>query len=110
MTSYNKYVLIIVLISSLFAQKIELSSGFYHDKNQKDSIEVVSSLEKIDLQLSNGSKLRFFREDDEYKMENLSNDGYTGLRLININKFELYYNHSSPKSSFNSCSKFNTAA
>ena len=102
MTSYNKYVLIIVLISSLFAQKIELSSGFYHDKNQKDSIEVVSSLEKIDLQLSNGSKLRFFREDDKYKMENLSNDGYTGLRLINNNKFELYYNHSSPKSSFNS--------
>jgi hypothetical protein len=102
MTSSNKYVLIIVLISSLFAQKIELSSGFYHDKNQKDSIEVVSSLEKIDLQLSNGSKLRFFREDDKYKMENLSNDGYTGLRLINNNKFELYYNHSSPKSSFNS--------
>ena len=102
MTSSNKYVLSIILVSSLFAQKIELSSGFYHDKNQKDSIEVVSSLEKIDLQLTNGSKLRFFREDNEYKMQNLTNDGFTGLRLLNNNKFELYYNHSLPKSSFNS--------
>jgi len=102
MTSLNKYVLSIILVSSLFAQKIELSSGFYHDKNQKDSIEVVSSLEKIDLQLTNGSKLRFFREDNEYKMQNLTNDGFTGLRLLNNNKFELYYDHSLPKSSFNS--------
>ena len=102
MTSSNKYVLSIILVSSLFAQKIELSSGFYHDKNQKDSIEVVSSLEKIDLQLTNGSKLRFFREDNEYKMQNLTNDGFTGLRLLNNNKFELYYDHSLPKSSFNS--------
>ena len=102
MRSSNKYVLSIILVSSLFAQKIELSSGFYHDKNQKDSIEVVSSLEKIDLQLTNGSKLRFFREDNEYKMQNLTNDGFTGLRLLNNNKFELYYDHSLPKSSFNS--------
>ncbi|MDA9935587.1 TerB family tellurite resistance protein [Candidatus Marinimicrobia bacterium] len=102
MTSSNKYVLSIILVSSLFAQKIELSSGFYHDKNQKDSIEVVSSLEKIDLQLTNGSKLRFFREDNEYRMQNLTNDGFTGLRLLNNNKFELYYDHSLPKSSFNS--------
>ena len=102
MTSSNKYVLSIILVSSLFAQKIELSSGFYHDKNQKDSIEVVSSLEKIDLQLTNGSKLRFFREDNEYKMQNLTNDGFTGLRLLNNNKFELYYDHSLPMSSFNS--------
>ena len=102
MTSSNKYVLSIILVSSLFAQKIELSSGFYHDKNQKDSIEVVSSLEKIDLQLTNGSKLRFFREDNEYKMQNLTNDGFTGLRLLNNNKFELYYDHSLTKSSFNS--------
>ncbi|MDA9991738.1 TerB family tellurite resistance protein [Candidatus Marinimicrobia bacterium] len=102
MTSSNKYVLSIILVSSLFAQKIKLSSGFYHDKNQKDSIEVVSSLEKIDLQLTNGSKLRFFREDNEYKMQNLTNDGFTGLRLLNNNKFELYYDHSLPMSSFNS--------
>jgi len=102
MTSSNKYILSVILVSSLFAQKIELSSGFYHDKNQKDSIEVVSSLEKIDLQLTNGSKLRFFREDNEYKMQNLTNDGFTGLRLLNNNKFELYYDHSLPKSSFNS--------
>lgn len=102
MVSSNKYILSIILVSSLFAQKIELSSGFYHDKKQKDSIEVISSLEKIDLQLSNGSKLRFFQEDNEYKMQNLSDDGYTGLRLLNNNKFELYYDHSSPKSSFNS--------
>jgi hypothetical protein len=45
-TSSNKYILSVILVSSLFAQKIELSSGFYHDKKQKDSIEVVSSLEK----------------------------------------------------------------
>ena len=90
MVSSNKYILSIILVSSLFAQKTELSSGFYHDKKQKDSIEVISSLEKIDLQLSNGSKLRFFQEDNEYKMQNLSDDGYTGLRLLNNNKFEFF--------------------
>ena len=35
-------------------------------------------------------------------MQNLTNDGFTGLRLLNNNKFELYYDHSLPKSSFNS--------
>ena len=102
MKSFNKYIFSAVLVSSLFGQKFELLSGFYHNKDQKDSIEVVSSLEKIDLQLSDGSKMRFFSETEEYKMQNLSGDGYMGLRLLNNDKFELYYNHSAKKSAFSS--------
>ena len=102
MISFNKYIFSVVLVSSLFSQKFELLSGFYHDENQEDSIEVVSSLEKIDLQLSDGSKMRFLSEDNEYKMQNLSGDGYIGLRLLNNDKFELYYNHSAKKSAFSS--------
>ena len=79
----------IIIWSSLFmsilvGQKLELSSGFYQNSAKEDSIEVlVLDENKVDLKLSDGSKLRFNLESDIYKMKNLSNDGYTGLRLLN---------------------------
>ena len=70
-----------VFMSILAGQKFELPSGFYQNSAKEDSIEVlVLDENKIDLKLSDGSKLRFTLESDIYKMKNLSNDGYTGLR------------------------------
>jgi len=81
-------------MSILVGQKFELSSGFYQNSAKEDSIEVVVIDEnKVDLKLSDGSKLRFNLESDIFKMKNLSNDGYTGLRLINDTKFEMFYDH-----------------
>ena len=83
-----------VFISILVGQKFELSSGFYDNSAKEDSIEVlVLDENKIDLKLSDGSKLRFNLENDIYKMKNLSDDGYTGLRLLNETKFEMFYAH-----------------
>lgn len=80
-----------VFISILIGQKIELSSGFYQNSTKEDSIEVlVIDENKVDLKLSDGSKLRFNLESDIFKMKNLSNNGYTGLRLINDTKFEMF--------------------
>ena len=77
MSLLNKFVVIGFFVSLLTAQPIELSSGFYHDALKKDSIEVEVDSEKIDLELSNGSKLRFFLENGKYKMQNLS--GHTNI-------------------------------
>ena len=83
-----------VFMSILAGQKFELSSGFYQNSAKEDSIEVlVLDENKIDLKLSDGSKLRFTLESDIYKMKNLSNDGYTGLRLLNETKFEMFYDY-----------------
>ncbi|MFL2995366.1 MAG: hypothetical protein ACJZ1Y_07105 [Candidatus Neomarinimicrobiota bacterium] len=83
-----------VFMSILAGQKIELSSGFYQNSAKEDSIEIlVLDENKIDLKLSDGSKLRFNLENDIYKMKNLSDDGYTGLRLLNETKFEIFYSH-----------------
>ena len=83
-----------VFISVLIGQKFELSSGFYQNSTKEDSIEVlVIDENKVDLKLSDGSKLRFNLESDIFKMKNLSNDGYTGLRLIYDTKFEMFYGH-----------------
>ena len=81
-----------VFMSILTGQKIELSSGFYQNSAKEDSIEIlVLGENKIDLKLSDGSKLRFNLNNDTYKMKNLSDDGYTGLRLLNETKFEMFY-------------------
>ena len=81
-----------VFMSILIGQKFELSSGFYQSSAKEDSIEVVVIDEnKVDLKLSDGSKLRFNLESDIFKMKNLSNDGYTGLR------FCLLYTSPSPR-------------
>ena len=98
MSLLNKFVAIGFFVSLLTAQPIELSSGFYHDASKKDSIEVEADSEKIDLELSNGSKLRFFLENGKYKMQNLSGDGYTAVKILGNGQFQIYYDHQDPSS------------
>jgi len=98
MSLLNKFVAIGFFVSLLTAQPIELSSGFYHDASKKDSIEVEVDSEKIDLELSNGSKLRFFLENGKYKMQNLSGDGYTAVKILGNGQFQIYYDHQDPSS------------
>ena len=47
------------LVSFLSADSVQLSSGFYHSTENKDSIVVESGSGKVKLELSNGSKLSF---------------------------------------------------
>ena len=98
MSLLNKFVAIGFFVSLLTAQPIELSSGFYHDVSKKDSIEVEVDSEKIELELSNGSKLRFFLENEKYKMQNLSGDGYTAVKILGNGQFQIYYDHKDPSS------------
>ena len=49
--------------------------------------------EKVKLELSNGSKLSFENDGGKYKMMNLSGDGYTALKILSDNKFQIYYDH-----------------
>ena len=94
----KEFVVIGFFVSLLTAQPVELSSGFYHDASKKDSIEVDVDSEKIDLELSNGSKLRFFLENGKYKMQNLSGDGYTAVKILGNGQFQIYYDHQDPSS------------
>ena len=83
-----------IIASTVVCQDFELSSGFYQSSSKEDSIEVIILDEnKLDLKLSDGSKARFYLENDVYKMQNLSRDGYTGLRLLNETKFEIFYDN-----------------
>ena len=84
----KKIVVIGFALSFLVAEPVELSSGFYHSTNNKDSIE-----------LSSGSKLRFDFENGQYKMQNLSGDGYTALNVLGEDKFQLNYDHQENTSS-----------
>ena len=94
----KEFVVMGFFVSLLTAQPVELSSGFYHDASKKDSIEVDVDSEKIDLELSNGSKLRFFLENGKYKMQNLSGDGYTAVKILGNDQFQIYYDHQDPSS------------
>ena len=98
MVLLKEFVVIGFFVSLLTAQPVELSSGFYHDVSKKDSIEVDVDSEKIDLELSNGSKLRFFLENGKYKMQNLSGDGYTAIKILGDEQFQIYYDHQNPSS------------
>ena len=91
-------IFLIIFTSLVLAESVELSNGFYHDISKKDSIEVKVKSEKIDLELSNGSKLRFFLKNGNYKMNNLSGDGFTAIKILNSDQFELYYDHQDPSS------------
>ena len=73
----------ILLLSFLFtlASSSDLSSGFYHNIDKKDSIEVSVKKDKIDLKLSTGSKLIFHLDNGNYKMQNLSGDGFTAIKI-----------------------------
>jgi len=95
---YKNFVVLGIFVSFLTGQSVELSSGFYHDSSKKDSIEVDVDSEKIDLEISNGSKLRFFLENGKYKMQNLSGDGFTAIKILGNDQFQIYYDHQDPSS------------
>ena len=85
----------ILLLSFLFtlASSSDLSSGFYHNIDKKDSIEVSVKKDKIDLKLSTGSKLIFHLDNGNYKMQNLSGDGFTAIKILSDEQFEIFYDH-----------------
>ena len=89
----KKIVVIGFALSFLVADPVELSSGFYHSTNNKDSIVVDASSDRVEIELSSGSKLRFYFENGQYKMQNLSGDGYTALNVLGEDKFQLNYDH-----------------
>ena len=95
----KKIVVIGFALSFLVAEPVELSSGFYHSTNNKDSIVVDASSDRVEIELSSGSKLRFDFENGQYKMQNLSGDGYTALNVLGENKFQLNYDHQENTSS-----------
>ena len=95
-----KKIIVIGFFSSLLvAQPIELSSGFYENISKKDSIEVDVDSEKIEIFLSSGSKLRFSLDNGKYKMNNLSNDGFTAIKILSNEQFQIYYDHQNHSSS-----------
>ena len=89
----KKIIVIGFALSFLAAEPIELSSGFYQSTNNKDSIVVDVSTDRVEIELSSGSKLRFDFENGQYKMQNLSGDGYTALNVLGEDKFQLNYDH-----------------
>ena len=91
MFKINKIFVVGILLSFLVADSFELSSGYYHSHINKDSIVVDSNNDRVELELSTGSKLRFESVDGKYIMQNLSGDGYTALRVLADGKFQVYY-------------------
>ena len=56
MFNENKLLIIAaLLLSFLNADSVQLSSGFYHSSDNKDSIVVDAGHDKVKLELSNGS-------------------------------------------------------
>ena len=89
-------ILICCLVARGFAanQSSELLNGFYQNSSKSDSIEVIKSdKEVIEIKFSDGSKINFGFNENIYKKDNLSKDGYTGVKIINEGKFELFYDH-----------------
>jgi len=95
---FKKIIVIGFFGSLLTAQPIELSSGFYQDISKKDSIEVDVNSEKIEILLSSGSKLMFYLENEKYIMRNLSGDGFTAIKILGNEQFQIYYDHQNPSS------------
>ena len=94
----KKIIVIGFFVSLSTAQPIELSSGFYQDISKKDSIEVDVDSERIEILLSSGSKLRFSLENEKYIMRNLSGDGFTAIKILGDEQFQIYYDHQNASS------------
>ena len=94
----KKIIVIWFFVSLSTAQPIELSSGFYQDISKKDSIEVDVDSERIEILLSSGSKLRFSLENEKYIMRNLSGDGFTAIKILGDEQFQIYYDHQNASS------------
>ena len=94
----KKIIVIWFFVSLSTAQPIELSSGFYQDISKKDSIEVDVDSERIEILLSSGSKLRFSLENEKYIMRNLSGDGFTAIKILGDEQFQIYYDQQNASS------------
>ena len=72
------------ILGSVNSQTVELLNGFYQNSSKNDSIEVIKSdKEVIEIKFSDGSKINFGFNESIYKKDNLSKDGYTGVKIIN---------------------------
>ena len=74
MVKINKIFIFGILLSFSVAESVELSSGYYHSPINKDSIVVDSNNDRVELELSTGTKLRFDFLNGKYIMQNLSGD------------------------------------
>ena len=89
----NTIYLFIFLLSTLCIGSQKISDGFYVGENIKDSIIVNTISDRIQLELSSGTKHVFKFIDGVFKENNLSKDGYIVLKIVNSSKFTLLYNH-----------------
>ena len=91
---FKIFICCFAISGSLRSQTLELLNGFYRNSLKSDSIEVIKSdKEVIEIKFSDGSKINFGFNDNIFKKDNLSKDGYTGINIINEGKFELFYNY-----------------
>ena len=73
------------------SQSAELLNGFYQNSSKSDSIEVIKSDEEvIEIKFADGSKVNFGFNGNIFKKDNLSKNGYVGIRMINESKFEVF--------------------
>ena len=94
MFSFRLFIFCLAIFNSAKGQTVELLNGYYQSSAKSDSIEVIKSdAEAIEIKFSDGSKINFRFDENIYKKENLSKDGYTGIKLINEGKFELFYDY-----------------
>ena len=91
---FKIFICCFAIVGSVNSQTVELLNGFYQNSSKNDSIEVIKSdKEVIEIKFSDGSKINFDFNENIYEKDNLSKDGYIGVRIINEGKFEFFYNH-----------------
>ena len=91
---FKIFICCFAIVGSVKSQTVELLNGFYQNISKNDSIEVIKSdKEVIEIKFSDGSKINFGFNESIYKKDNLSKDGYTGVKIINEGEFELFYDH-----------------
>ena len=91
---FKLFICCFAIVGFVNSQTLELLNGFYQNSSKNDSIEVIKSdKEVIEIKFSDGSKINFGFYQSIYKKDNLSKDGYTGVKIINEGEFELFYDH-----------------
>ena len=91
---FKIFICFFAILGSARSQAVELLNGFYQNSSKNDSIEVIKSDEEvIEIKFSDGSKINFEFNENTYKKDNLSKDGYIGVNIINEGKFDLFYDH-----------------
>ena len=91
---FKIFICCFAIVGSVRSQTVELLNGFYQNSSKNDSIEVIKSdKEVIEIKFSDGSKINFGFNESIYKKDDLSKDGYTGVKIINEGEFELFYDH-----------------